>query len=74
MRSQAAECDGRRSKEDAMDEQPKIPLELQRRIDRRWAARFKAPQQQSKDRRLEMAERSGKETICEQAAPCKGAA
>jgi hypothetical protein len=57
-----------------MDEQPKIPLELQRRIDRRWAARFKAPQQQSKDRRLEMAERSGKETICEQAAPCKGAA
>jgi hypothetical protein len=65
MRSQAAECDGRRSKEDAMDEQPKIPLELQRR---------KAPQQQSKDRRLEMAERSGKETICEQAAPCKGAA
>ena len=57
-----------------MDEQPKIPLELQRRIDRRWAARFKAPQQQPKDRHLEMAERSGKETICEQAAPCKGAA
>jgi len=59
-----------------MDEQPKIPLELQRRIDRRWAARFKAPQQQSKDRRLEMAGRSGKETLClsEQDAPCKGAA
>ena len=74
MNAEAAEGDGPRSKEDAMDEQPKIPLELQRRIDRRWAARFKAPQQQSKDRRLEMAERSGKETICEQAATCKGAA
>ena len=37
---------------------------------------FKAPQQQSKDRRLEMAGRSGKETLClsEQAATCKGAA
>jgi hypothetical protein len=59
-----------------MDEQPKIPLELQRRIDRRWAARFKAPQQQSKDRRLETAGRSGEETIClsQPDAYCKGAA
>lgn len=64
-----------------MDEQPKIPLDLQRRIDRRWAARFKAPKQQLpdrrlKERRLETAERSEQETTClsEQATHRKGAA
>ncbi|MBU6461249.1 MAG: hypothetical protein KGK01_04980 [Bradyrhizobium sp.] len=59
-----------------MDEQPKIPLDLQRRIERRWAARFKLPEQQLKDRRLEMAGRSIPETSCvpEQATPRKGVA
>jgi hypothetical protein len=40
-----------------MDEQPNIPLDLQRRIEQRWTARF-AREQQLKDRRLEMPGRS----------------
>jgi hypothetical protein len=40
-----------------MDEQPNIPLDLQRRIEQRWTARF-AREQQLKDRRFEMPGRS----------------
>jgi hypothetical protein len=42
-----------------MDEQPRISLELQRRIEQRWIARF-TREQQLTDRRLESAGRSGR--------------
>jgi hypothetical protein len=40
-----------------MDDQPKIPLELQRRIEKRWEARFSQAQRLN-DGRLEMSGRS----------------
>jgi hypothetical protein len=58
-----------------MDEQPNIPLDLQRRIEQRWTARF-AREQQLKDRRLEMPGRSGRRRLRlpKQPTHCKGAA
>ena len=44
-----------------MDEQPRIPLELQRRIEQRWIARF-TREQQLKDRLLETAGRFERRT------------
>jgi hypothetical protein len=40
-----------------MDDQPKIPLELQRRIEKRWEARFSQAQRLNEGR-LEMSGRS----------------
>jgi len=58
-----------------MNEQPNIPLDLQRRIEQRWIARF-AREQQPKDRRLEIAGRSQRRTLRlpKQPTHCRGAA